>query len=98
MDVNALTYLNDDLELVNDRLSHTVWWIQARTVPSDGRLPIKVTLTLTSDDPTEPCYSVTCCGMEDAVRVLWQLCSIALWLFSIEAFPLPPWERMRDEG
>ncbi len=94
MDAKVLACLSDDLALVNDRLSHTTWWVGVSAdPPTDSPHPVKITLTLTCDEPKEPYYSVTCCGVDRATRVLWQLCGIGLWQFSIDAFPPPPWTR-----
>ena len=99
MDTKILACLSDDLTLVNDRLSHTIWWVgvSANSSLPDFPHPAKITLTLTCDEPQEPFYTVTCCGIERATCVLWQLCGIALLQFSFNAFPPPPWER-KDEG
>lgn len=92
MEAIVFEQLASDLTLVNDRLSHTVWWVGISTTVTPPQTA-KIMLTLTSDDPTEPFYSVTCCGVERATCVLWQLCAIGLWHFSLDAFPPPPWER-----
>ncbi len=92
MDEQIYRTLANDLTLVNDRLSHTVWWVGISVAPQETQPPAKIILTLTCDDPQEPFYTVTCCGIERATCVLWQLCALALWQFSFNAFPPPPWE------
>ncbi len=92
MEAVIFEQLAPDLALVKDRLSHTVWWVDVSVdvIPSQTA---KITFTLTSDAPTDPFYTVICCGVARATCVLWQLCAIALWHFSLDAFPPPPWER-----
>lgn len=97
MDGKPCAALADDLALVNDRLSHTVWRVEisAEADGSPDRFathPLSIALTLHSDEPTDPIYSITCCGLERAIVALWQLCAIGLWQFSLEAFPPPPWD------
>ena len=73
--------LQGDLNLANDRLSHTMY----RVLLVQGTTPDVLRVTLLCDCPDDNRYTITCPGPDAAVRAIWQLCALGLWLFSFDA-------------
>ena len=92
----AFADLTATVAQVNRRLQHTIYAVAVSTKSKDGVVgsaettPIRLTLTI--DPPDNTRYTITCHGLPAAIRHAWQLCALALWLFSEDAWPLPPWE------
>lgn len=86
--VGLLDCLQDDLALVNDRLSHTVYGVSlsAETTPPQQA---ELTITLQCDHPVTFELKMHCPNPDVAVQALWQACAIGLFVFSFEAYPSP---------
>ena len=99
---NTLTDLTTTLAQVNRRLQHTIYSVEVSTKNKAGGMdsaestPIRLTLTI--DPPDNTRYTITCHTLPAAITHAWQLCALALWLFSDAAWPLPPWELEEVNG